>query len=232
MFSKERGNMKLKERLEYDKPREKLSNFGVSTLTDSELLAILLRTGSKNESVMDLSTRILKEIGGLNNLSQMSLSMLLKIKGIKLSKASIIMSAFELGKRVHKKTEKKLKLNSTEEIFNYYRYEFTNAKQESFHILLYDTKMNLILKKEIYKGTIDSVNVHPREIFKEAIKESASFLIVMHNHPSGDTTPSEEDKEITNRLIEAGELIGIKLLDHIIISSESYYSFYENSFKN
>ena len=89
--------------------------------------------------------------------------------------------------------------------------------------------MNLILKKEIYKGTIDSVTIHPREIFKEAIKESASFIIIMHNHPSGDTTPSKEDIEITNRLMQVGQIVGIKVLDHIIISNESYYSFYENS---
>lgn len=223
--------MKLKEQLDYDKPREKLSLLGASSLTDSELLSILLRTGSKNESVNELSTRILKSVGSLSKLSEHSLSMLLKIKGIKLSKASTILATFELGKRVYISSNKKIKLNNTTDIFNYFKNEFKTAKQESFYILLYDAKMNLILKKEIYRGTVDSVNIHPREIFKEAIKESASFIIVMHNHPSGDTTPSGVDIEITQRLVEVGKLIGIKLLDHIIISSESYYSFYENSFK-
>ena len=221
--------MKLKEQLENDKPREKLALVGVSYLTESELLSILLRTGSKNESVNELSTRILKEVGNINNLSQMSLTRLLKIKGVKLSKASTILATFELGKRVYKEKNKKIKLNNSTNIFNYFKNEFINIKQESFYILLYDTKMNLILKKEIYKGTIDSVTIHPREIFKEAIKESASFIIIMHNHPSGDTTPSKEDIEITNRLIQVGQIVGIKVLDHIIISNESYYSFYENS---
>jgi len=223
--------MKFKEIIQEEKPREKLKRQGVESLSDSELLSILLRTGSKNESVDELSTRILKEIGGLNKLSNMSLNMLIKIKGIKLSKASTILTALELNKRIHDKENKNIKLNSTTKIFNYYKNEFKNMKQEKFYVLLYDAKLNLIERKELYKGTLDSVNVHPREIFKEAILESASSIIVMHNHPSGDTTPSKEDIEITRKIEETGKIVGIKLLDHIIISHKEYYSFYENRIK-
>lgn len=223
--------MKFKEKLKQEKPREKIKKMGVNTLSDSELIAVLLRTGNKEESVDELSTRLIKEIGGISKLNETSLNMLTKIKGIGLSKATTILVSIELSKRIFNKNESKLKLNNSEKIFNYFKNEFIGIKQEKFFVLLYDTKMNLIEKKELYKGTIDSVNIHPREIFKEAIKESASFIIVMHNHPTGDTTPSNLDIDITNKLIKAGEIIGIKVLDHIIISSSSYYSFYENSIR-
>lgn len=224
--------MKFKDKLQEEKPREKLRKYGIESLTDSELLSILLRTGSKSESVDELSTKILKEIGGLKKLNEITLNNLTKIKGIKLSKASTILVSIELGKRLLKEDNKKVKLNNTIKLFEHYRNEFRGIKQEKFFVLLFDTKMNLIEKKELYIGTVDSVNVHPREVFKEAIKESATYIIVMHNHPSGDTYPSDEDIEITNRLIEAGKIMGIKVLDHMIISEYSYYSFYENSVKN
>lgn len=224
--------MRFKEKIADEKPREKLKKFGVQYLTDSELLEILLRTGNKNESVEDLSIRILKSIGGLNKLNDISFNMLTKIKGIKASKASTILSAIEIGKRIINKEENKIKLDSSEKIYQFYKNDFISIKQEIFYVLLYDTKMNLIEKKEIHKGTVNAVDIHPREVFKEAIKESATFIIAMHNHPSGDTSPSKEDIEVTNRLSEIGEIIGIKLLDHIIISTESYYSFYEERYKN
>lgn len=219
--------MKFKEILKEEKPREKLKTLGVKNLTDSELLEILLRTGNKSESVDELSTRVLKEIGGLNKLNSLSFNMLTNIKGIKSSKASTILSALELGRRILNKEETKIKLDSSEKIYNYYKNDFKEIKQEIFYVLLYDTKMNLIERKEIHKGTVNGVDIHPREVFKDAIKESATFMIIMHNHPSGDTTPSKEDILVTERLAKIGELIGIKILDHIIISSESYYSFYE-----
>jgi len=221
--------MKLKDLIESDKPREKLKKLGVENLTDSELLSILLRTGNKKESVNELSNRILKETGGLNKLKSYSYEALNSLNGIAASKASTILSAFELGKRVLNEKNNKLKLNNTVNIFNYYKNEFKDLKQEKFYILLFDTKLNLIKRKNIYVGTIDKIEIHPREIFKEAFMESASYIILMHNHPSGDTTPSKEDIEITKTLVEIGELMQIKVIDHIIISDTSYYSFYEHS---
>ncbi len=224
--------MKFKEINESEKPREKLKKYGKENLSDSELLAILLRTGNKNESVIDLSNRILKEAENLKNLSTYSLEKLNKIKGIKLSKSSILLASFELGKRIYDTKEEKIKLNNTKSIFEYFRNDFQYETQEKFFVLLFDTKMNLIKKKEVFRGTLDKVDIHPREIFKEAIKESAKYIAVMHNHPSGDTTPSDLDIEVTLKLRDLGEILGIKLIDHIIISYDSYYSFYEYSKNN
>lgn len=220
--------MKYKDKINEDKPREKLKKYGVENLSDSELLSILLRTGNKNYSVEELSNNILKEINGITNLKNIGLNSLIKINGIKLSKASTLLASIELGKRVLKK-ENFSKINNSLQIYNAFKHEFIGVKQEMFYVLLFDNKMNLILKKEIYKGTINKVNIEPREVFKIAIVESASFIIIMHNHPSGDTTPSKEDIEITNTMIKTGKLVGIKVVDHIIISENSYYSFYENS---
>lgn len=223
--------MKYKDKLDEEKPREKLRLYGVEYLSDTELLSILLRTGNKDNSVEELSNNILKTIGGLSNLKNIGLNTLTNIKGVKTSKASTILASLELGKRVYKTTNK-LKLNNTIDIFNAYRYDFTNVKQEKFFVLLFDTKMNLIVKKEIGKGSINEVSITPREIFTEAIKESATFIIIMHNHPSGDTTPSKNDIELTNSVIKTGEIVGIRVVDHIIISENSYYSFFENSQKS
>ena len=223
--------MKYKDKINEEKPREKLKKIGVENLSDVELLSILLRTGSKEFSVEELSNNILKEIGSISNLKNIGLNTLTSIKGIKLSKASIILASIELGKRCYKINKNFVKLNKTYDIFNYFRHEFSGVRQEKFYVLLFDTKMNLILKKEIGKGTVNEVKIDPREVFKEAIKESATFVIIMHNHPSGDTTPSNADIEITNSMITTGEIIGIKVLDHIIISENNYYSFYENGVK-
>ena len=183
--------MKIKDMLNEEKPREKLSRLGVESLSDSELLSIILRTGNKNESVNELSTRILKSIGGVKNLKEMTLHTLTQISGVKLSKASTILASFELAKRSLIDRDKIL-FKSTNDMFNYVKGDFVNARQEKFLILLFDNKFKLIKKCELFKGTINTINVHPREVFREAIKESASFIILIHNHPSGDVTPSEK----------------------------------------
>ena len=224
--------IKLKDYVLDDKPREKLINNGVSYLSDCELLQILLRTGNKDESVNELASRIIRESGGIYKLSLMPFNSLLKIKGIKESKASVIVAAFEMCKRISKDSIKKLKLSNSESIYNYFKDEFIGINQEMFYVLLFDIKMNLIKKNILFKGTVDSVEVHPREIFKDAIMESASYIVVMHNHPSGDVTPSSKDIEVTSQLLKVSEIVGIKFIDHIIISSSGYYSFYENAFND
>ena len=222
--------IKLKEYIKEDKPREKLFKNGAESLSDSELLQIILRVGSKERSVNELSNDLLKEYGSLNNLCNSSYNSLIKIKGIKDSKASILLSVFEICKRINHYS-KKIKLNNTLSIYHYFKDEFSNLKQEVFYVLLFDKKMNLISKKKMFVGTIDSISVHPREVFKYAIDECASFIVCIHNHPSGDTTPSSFDREFTNVLIKTGDIVGIKFLDHLIISGESYYSFYEEANK-
>ena len=223
--------MKLREYISEDKPREKLKMYGVQNLSDSELLCILLRTGNKNESVNELVNRILKSYGGLKYLADASLNSLMSIDGIKLSKASVILSSFELGKRVGK-SESVKGLNDTYKIFKYFKDDFMNERQEKFFVLCFDSHMSLISKSEIFRGTVDRVQVFPRDVFREAIRQNASYIILMHNHPSGDVRPSKDDIDITNSLIKLSEMMGIKILDHIIISSEKYYSFYVDGKKD
>ena len=224
--------MKLKDYIEEDKPREKLEKLGSENLSDSELLSILLRVGSKSESVNELSTRILKENDGLKGLSELSLEKLCEVEGIKKSKATTILAAFEIGKRLASNRPKKLKLRNSDEIFAYYKNEFIGAKQEKFYALYFDTKMNLIKREEIFKGSIDNVEVHPRDVFREAISLNAKYIVVMHNHPSGDPTPSEADIKVTEKLKQVTNLLKIELVDHIIIGNMRYKSIMQEIERN
>lgn len=223
--------MKLKELISEDKPREKLFKKGAEYLTDSELLAIILRTGNKSESVTELSNRILKRIGGVKNLKNMTINTLTQIEGIKLGKASSILASFELAKRALKNDEP-IKFKNTIDMYNYIKNDFLYELQEKFIILLFDKQFKLIKKCEVFKGTIDAVNVYPREIFKEALKENASFIVLAHNHPGGEVMPSIQDDETTKILVKNGQLIGIKVIDHLIVTPNSYFSYYENAQKN
>jgi UPF0758 protein CD1144 len=223
--------MKLKELISEDKPREKLLKKGAEYLTDSELLAIILRTGNKSESVTELSNGILKRIGGVKNLKNMTINTLTQIEGIKLGKASSILASFELAKRALKNDEP-IKFKNTIDMYNYIKNDFLYELQEKFIILLFDKQFKLIKKCEVFKGTIDAVNVYPREIFKEALKENASFIVLAHNHPGGEVMPSIQDDEITKILVKNGQLIGIKVIDHLIVTPNSYFSYYENAKKN
>lgn len=223
--------MKLKELISEDKPREKLFKKGAEYLTDSELLAIILRTGNKSESVNELSNRILKRIGGVKNLKNMTINTLTQIEGIKLGKASSILASFELAKRALKNDEP-IKFKNTIDMYNYIKNDFLYELQEKFIILLFDKQFKLIKKCEVFKGTIDAVNVYPREIFKEALKENASFIVLAHNHPGGEVMPSIQDDETTKILVKNGQLIGIKVVDHLIVTQNSYFSYYENAQKN
>lgn len=223
--------MKLKELINEDKPREKLLKKGAEYLNDSELLAIILRTGNKSESVTELSNRILKSIGGVKNLKNMTINTLTQIEGIKLGKASSILASFELAKRALKNDEP-IKFKNTIDMYNYIKNDFLYELQEKFIILLFDKQFKLIKKCEVFKGTIDAVNVYPREIFKEALKENASFIVLAHNHPGGEVMPSNQDDEITKILVKNGQLIGIKVIDHLIVTPNSYFSYYENAKKN
>lgn len=223
--------MKLKELISEDKPREKLLKKGAEYLTDSELLAIILRTRNKSESVTELSNRILKRIGGVKNLKNMTINTLTQIEGIKLGKASSILASFELAKRALKNDEP-IKFKNTIDMYNYIKNDFLYELQEKFIILLFDKQFKLIKKCEVFKGTIDAVNVYPREIFKEALKENASFIVLAHNHPGGEVMPSIQDDEITKILVKNGQLIGIKVIDHLIVTPNSYFSYYENAKKN
>ena len=209
------------------RPRERLLKYGVESLGSDELLAIILRCGTKSISVKDLSNDIINKIG-INNLENATIEELTSIKGIKEAKAISILAAIELGKRVLKKDSSNIVINNNRIIYDLLKYDFINAYQEHFVALFLDTKNKLIAKETIFKGTISYSTIHPREIFKLAVKHSAYSIIVVHNHPSGNSTPSSADIELTKKLQDSGNMIGIPVLDHIIIGNNNYYSFYDN----
>lgn len=220
--------MLIKNIPEFERPRERFLKYGVENLSNSELISILLNNGTKNKSVKELSDSILNNINNISDLKDFTLNRLTEIKGIGKVKAITILSALELGKRVYyKKNEAKIKMNSAEKVYNYMREELYGKKQEYFYALYLDSKKNLIDKKLLFIGTINKSIVHPREIFKHAYLLSASSIICVHNHPSGDPLPSNEDVVLTNNLMKIGQLQGIQIIDHIIIGN-NYYSFFEN----
>ncbi|MCX6803652.1 MAG: DNA repair protein RadC [Candidatus Diapherotrites archaeon] len=208
-----------------NRPRERFSKLGPNALSDAELLAIILQKGTRGENVIDVSNRIIAEFG-LEKLSSLSLTELQSINGIGQAKAMQIKAVFELNKRVKTKNGL-IVLSSAQDIFEYLRPKMSSLDKEHFVVLLLDSKNKLIKEEIISIGTLNSSVIHPREIFKFAIKESANSIIIAHNHPSGDPNPSEQDKGITEKIVKAGEVIAVKVLDHVIIGKDSYYSFAE-----
>lgn len=221
-------NIRIKDMNKDDMPREKMISKGVKYLSNSELLAILIRTGSKKYNALDLSYLIIKSSeNGIRGLHEMSIEELCKIDGVGPSKATIIKAALELGNRISTYIPDKYKIKNPWDIYVYYMEEMRYMKKEVFKIVLLNTKNEIIRDVDISIGSLNSSIVHPREVFVEAIKKSANSIILLHNHPSGNPTPSEEDVRITERLICSGEIIGIEVLDHIIIGDGEYYSLKE-----
>lgn len=222
--------IKIKDIPKNERPRERLIFMGVETLNNEELLSILLKTGSKNLSAKDLANQLLKEVGSINKLKEINYQTLRRIKGIGDAKACSILTAVELGKRIK---QDNLSLNnicitSANIVFDYFNNLFYNKKQEHFYCIYLDNRKKVIDVKQLFIGTLNQSLVHPREVFKEAVLLSASSIICIHNHPSGNITPSKDDIELTNRLINVGIFMGIKIIDHIIIGNNEYYSFLEN----
>lgn len=213
-----------------ERPRERLERYGVSNLTNEELISIILKTGTKDMSVKLLANNILGKISKLSDLTNISINKLIEIKGIGKTKAIELIAAIELGKRVYfDNGDNVISFTDASSIYNYYKIKVFNKKQEYFYVIYLDNKKNFITDKKLFIGTINMSVVHPREIFKEAYLNSASFIICMHNHPSGDPLPSKEDINLTNRILEISKITAIPLLDHIIIGKNTYYSFYENN---
>ena len=212
-----------------ERPVEKLLQFGVESLSNEELLAILLRTGTKGENVIALSKRLLIELDGLDGLLNVSFEEASKIKGIKKVKACQIIAMMELFNRFKtlKSQKENLKISSPKDVSTLLINEMSNFKQEVFKLILLNTKNIIIGTKDVFKGTLNSSIVHPREVFKEAVQRGSANIIVCHNHPSGDPNPSKEDIDITLRLKECGNIMGIGLLDHIIIGNNKYVSLKE-----
>lgn len=209
------------------RPRERLKEYGVDSLSDDELLAIIIGSGSKELNAKELALEIIKKIRNINNLENTTIKELTQIKGVGEVKAITIIAAIELGKRSLKKDMAKIIINNNQIVYDLFKYDFINCYQEKFIALFLDNKKNLITYDVLFIGTISYASVHPREIFKLAVKNSASSIIVVHNHPSGNSLPSSADKDLTKKLKSAGELMGIPLIDHIIIGYNNYYSFYD-----
>ncbi len=214
-----------------DRPRERLLENGADHLSNQELLAILLGSGTKAESVMALSNRVLMHFEGLKLLHDATIEELTAIKGIGTAKGVQLLSSIELGKRMSQyKPEVRYVIRSPEDGANYVMEEMRTLRQEHFVVLFLDTKNQVIHRQTIFIGSLNASIVHPREVFREAVKRSAASIIVIHNHPSGDPTPSKEDIHVTRRLVDSGKMIGIELLDHLIIGDRKFVSLKEKGY--
>ncbi|MEK5103697.1 DNA repair protein RadC [Cytobacillus sp. FSL M8-0252] len=214
-----------------EKPRERLMQSGPESLSNHELIAILLRTGTKNESVLQLSNRLLTKFDGLRLLKDASLSEITEVKGIGQAKAIQIKAAVEIGRRMANLTfDERYSIRSPEDAANYVMNEMRFLSQEHFVCLYLNTKNQVLSKQTIFIGSLNASIVHPREVYKEAFRQSAASIICLHNHPSGDPTPSREDIDVTKRLTECGKIIGIDILDHIIIGEKKFVSLKEKGY--
>jgi DNA repair protein RadC len=211
-----------------ERPQEKLLKYGANTLSDSELIAVIIRTGNKDENAVMLAQRVLKEDGkGLRNIAESTEEILRAYKGINDVKTAQLLAVAELSKRISTLKIDKIKISSPGDAAVVMMEEMRYYKKEYFKIILLDTKNNIKKVSQISVGSLNSSIVHPREVFYEAVACSCSSIILVHNHPSGETEPSHEDIVLTNRLDECGKILGIKVLDHIIIGDGVFYSFKE-----
>lgn len=224
-------NLKVMDLPLNERPEEKLFLYGAESLSNTELIALILRCGSKNENVLGLSSRVLETVDGLNGMLSAGAEDFLQINGIKKAKASRLIALCELTKRInsYRGTAEEIKITEPRIVANILMNEMQNLPQEVLKLIILNTKNVVISIKEVFKGSLNSSIVHPREIFSEALKKNAASIIICHNHPSGDPTPSKEDINITLRIKECGKIIGIELLDHVIIGNGNYASMKEKS---
>jgi DNA repair protein RadC len=213
---------------EGDRPREKLLARGSESLSDAELLAIVLRTGdgTSGKTALDHARQLIKKFETFRGIASATTTELCDFKGIGPAKAAAVKAAMEISRRYATEQFSRGKTFSrSNDVFAHFHQRLRDKKKECFFILLLDSKNRAMREERISEGTLTSSLVHPREAFAPAIRESAASLILIHNHPSGDPTPSREDDEITHRLVEGGKLLGIGVLDHIIVGQGRYYSF-------
>ncbi|WHY84875.1 DNA repair protein RadC [Neobacillus novalis] len=214
-----------------ERPRERFIQNGPQSLSNHELVAILLRTGTKDESVLQLSNRLLTHFEGLRMLKAATLEEMTEIKGIGSAKAIQILAAVEIGRRISNLSyNDRYVIRSPEDGAKYLMNDMRFLSQEHFVCLYLNTKNQVIHKQTVFIGSLNASIVHPREVFREALKRSAASVIAVHNHPSGDPAPSREDIEVTKRLVECGKIIGIDLLDHLIIGENKFVSLKEKGY--
>lgn len=221
--------MLIKDIEKEDRPRERMIKLGVSSLSNKELLSIILKNGTKNRSVYDLANEILSRLNSIGNLKEFEFSSLLEIKGIGTAKACEILAAIELGKRIYlQDNSNKEKIVTSKSVYENMKYYLRDKKQECFYCLYLNNKNQILERKLLFMGTVNRSIVHPREVFKYAYLASASGIICVHNHPSNDVQPSSEDISFTKALIEIGRIQAIPILDHVIIGNDCYYSMADN----
>lgn len=213
---------------EEDWPRERLVMQGASVLSDAELLALLLRTGAKHKDVMDVARGVLQSLGGLDGLLRATDRELCALDGVGPAKSATLQAALELGKRVaSRRLRPGASIRSASDVFAHYYPQLRTLAHERFLILVLDGRHRILKEVTVSQGTLTASLVHPREVFRAALRETAAAIILVHNHPSGDPSPSAEDREITLRLVSAGEILGIKVLDHLVIGEQGFVSFLE-----
>lgn len=210
---------------EDERPRERLIAHGTASLSDAQLLAIIMRSGKAGRSAVDLGRELLERFGSFGGIGQAGIREICLVKGIGPAKAAEIKAAIEIGRRYQKPSLSGASLCSSQDVVQYYQPRMKDLKKEVFKCILLDTKNRVIREEEVSIGSLSASIVHPRDTFKAAIRESAAAVIFIHNHPSGDTRPSQEDILLTRRLVQAGELLGIQVLDHIIIGEGEPFSF-------
>lgn len=214
-------------------PREKLIQYGAKALLDEELIAILLRTGSKDLHVLNLSKKVMSLFQNIAYLKNLTIDDLLSIKGISNAKATTILAAVELGRRVREISQKKrISLYETSDVYHLLREDMEHLEQEHLIVLCLDIKGNILKRETIYIGTTTSIPVSIKELFKSAIKVNAHGIIVVHNHPTGDSTPSLADNRLTEKIKDAGNLLSIELIEHLIVGKSEFYSYkHQQGFK-
>lgn len=211
-----------------NRPRERFLSSGPASLSPAELLAIILRSGTKNHNIVDTCNELIAR-AGLEKLSDLTISELQKTRGIGEAKAMQIVAIFELNRRLHYSRNQNKKIQAARDVFEYMTGRIPDEKKEHLFVLHLNTKNQIIRSELVSVGTLNASLIHPREVFKAAIRESAHAIILVHNHPSGDVEPSNADRQVTSLLKEASSLIQIDLLDHIIIGTTGWFSFRENS---
>ncbi|MCI1856664.1 MAG: DNA repair protein RadC [Sporolactobacillus sp.] len=215
----------MKDLPENERPRERLIRAGAGALSEAELIAILLRSGTRHESVVDLSKRLISTFDGLKKLREASIEELETINGIGRAKAVQLLACFEIAKRLAgPPAGDRFTIRSPEDGANYVMEGMRLLKQETFVALFLNTKNQVVHQSTLFVGGLNSSIVHPREVFKEAVRHSAASIICFHNHPSGDPTPSREDLDVTRRLVSCGRMLGVDVLDHIVIGDKRFVS--------
>ena len=217
---------RVKDLPEDQRPREKARKHGISILSDGELIALVLGTGTGRKNAVMLGNELIEKNNSLFELSRKKWKLLTKLNGIGNAKAIKLEAVFEISRRInsHRK-DRKYKINGPDDVFTYFRHKLAHYEKEILMVAILNTRNEIITVEEVSRGIVNSTAAHPREIFNKAIENLGTGIILIHNHPSQDSAPSTADKNLTSRVFEAGKIIDIPLLDHVIITMDSYYSF-------